>query len=179
MNNNTHTPTPSRGIRNNNPLNIRRTREVWQGASAKQTDPAFVQFDTTAHGYRAAWKLLDNYCLRFIRERRPFTLRNIIARWAPPAENDTESYIRTVVSLSKLGGNESIPRPYSAHHLDKTARLIAAMTCVENGIPLEQVDTAAIWHGYDLAFPGRRRKYAYAVSKATRDFSHWDEYWDW
>ena len=52
-----------RGLRNNNPLNIRRTADRWQGAAATQTDKSFVQFSTMAYGYRAAWKILDNYWL--------------------------------------------------------------------------------------------------------------------
>ena len=142
----------TRGLRNNNPLNIRRTADRWEGTAATQTDKSFVQFSTMAYGYRAAWKILDNYWLDFSRRRVPYTLRNIIARWAPPTENDTESYIRTVVSLSALGGNESIPRPLSAHHLDKTARLIAAMTCVENGITMDEVPRDDIDKGWLLAF---------------------------
>ena len=170
-----------RGLRNNNPLNIRRTADRWEGAAVTQTDKSFVQFSTMAYGYRAAWKILDNYWLDFSRRRVPYTLRNIIARWAPPTENDTESYIRTVVSLSALGGNESIPRPLSAHHLDKTARLIAAMTCVENGIGMDKVDMEAVWKGYDLAFPGKRhnRRHRHAMQQALEDIRHWDEYWDW
>ena len=76
-----------------------------------QTDKSFVQFQSMAYGYRAAWKVLDTYCLRFTREREAFNVRNIIARWAPPSENDSDAYIRTVVSLSGLGGYENIPRP--------------------------------------------------------------------
>ena len=39
-----------RGIRNNNPLNIRHSADRWQGARMKQTDPSFVQFKTMAYG---------------------------------------------------------------------------------------------------------------------------------
>jgi len=168
-----------RGIRNNNPLNIRHSADRWQGARSIQTDPSFVQFETMAYGYRAAWKVMDTYCLTFRRERRPFTLRNIIARWAPPTENDTDAYIRTVTRLSGLGGNESIPRPrrYKMFaELDKTARLLAAMTTVECGIPYDQVDRQAIWQGYDLAFNNNRQ----AILKQEQEtLKAQDEYWDW
>lgn len=36
----------NRGIRNNNPLNIRRSADHWQGMRDEQTDPSFVQFKT-------------------------------------------------------------------------------------------------------------------------------------
>ena len=50
-----------RGIRNNNPLNIRHSVDQWQGASEEQKDKSFVQFKTMAYGYRAAWKTLQSY----------------------------------------------------------------------------------------------------------------------
>lgn len=188
----------TRGLRNNNPLNIRHSQDQWQGAATTQTDKSFVQFESMAYGYRAAWKTLDTYNLRFRREHKPYNVRNIIDRWAPPTENDTEAYVKAVVKLSGLGGNENIPRPNryrNFERLEKTARLIAAMTCVENGIRMEQVDMEAIWKGYDLAWPGRRLKRlaeeAPLAQEATgseptdEDLKHpethsvWDEYWDW
>ena len=163
----------SRGLRNNNPLNIRHSADRWQGARINQTDKAFVQFTSMAYGYRAVWKILDTYCLTFKRERKAYNVRNIIGRWAPPTENDTDAYVRNVVKLSGLGGNENMPRPkhYRAFgEVDKLVRLIMAMTCVENGIKWEEVDKDAIWQGYDLAFPGVRKDDKNVV---------WDEYWDW
>ena len=163
----------SRGLRNNNPLNIRHSADRWQGARINQTDKAFVQFTSMAYGYRAVWKILDTYCLTFKRERKAYNVRNIIGRWAPPTENDTDAYVRDAVKLSGLGGNENMPRPkhYRAFgEVDKLVRLIMAMTCVENGIKWEEVDKEAIWQGYDLAFPGVRKDDKNVV---------WDEYWDW
>ena len=80
-----------RGLRNNNPLNIRRTAIRWIGARIEQTDKSFVQFTSMAYGYRAAWKILQSYYERFCQQGKPFTVRNIISRWAPPNENDTEA----------------------------------------------------------------------------------------
>jgi len=166
----------TRGQRNNNPLNIRHSKDKWQGAATTQTDKSFVQFESMAYGYRAAWKILDTYCLTFRRERKVYNVRNIIARWAPPSENDTEAYIRTVVKLSGLGGNENIPRPNryrNFERLEKTARLIAAMTSVECGIRWHEVDWDAIWQGYDLAWPGRRVK-GLQQEAAAREPSVWE-----
>ena len=163
-----------RGIRNNNPLNIRHSADKWQGARIAQTDKAFVQFQSMAYGYRAAWKILDTYCFRFKRERKTYNVRNIIGRWAPPTENDTDAYIRAVVKLSGLGGNENMPRPkhYRAFdEVDKLVRLIMAMTCVENGMKWEEVDREAIWKGYRLAF-------RHPVPHDDKNVV-WDEYWDW
>ena len=44
-----------RGIRNNNPLNIRRTaKDQWKGLRAQQTDASFCQFESLEFGWRAA-----------------------------------------------------------------------------------------------------------------------------
>ena len=43
-----------RGIRNNNPLNIRRTaKDQWKGLRAQQTDASFCQFESLEYGWRA------------------------------------------------------------------------------------------------------------------------------
>ena len=47
-----------RGIRNNNPLNIRRGKDQWQGLRAQQTDASFCQFESLEYGWRAAFYLL-------------------------------------------------------------------------------------------------------------------------
>ena len=142
-----------RGIRNNNPLNIRHSADRWQGAREKQTDKSFVQFKTMAYGYRAAWRTLQTYYNRFCQQSKPFTVRNIIERWAPPQENDTEAYIQSVLKLSSIGGKENLLPPANTMGYGKLSRLIAAMTVVENGIAYSQVDTEAIAQGYKLAFP--------------------------
>ena len=40
-----------RGIRNNNPLNIRRGKDQWQGLRAQQTDASFCQFESLDYGW--------------------------------------------------------------------------------------------------------------------------------
>lgn len=83
----------SRGLRNNNPLNIRLSATtVWQGEIRPSQDRSFCQFRTMAHGYRAGLKLLQNY-------RRKYgcrTIADFIRRWAPPTENNTNGYISRV-----------------------------------------------------------------------------------
>ena len=183
----------SRGMRNNNPLNIRHSADRWEGAREEQTDKSFVQFKTMAYGYRAAWKVLESYWKHFKTQRQPFTVCSIIVRWAPPSENATDTYVRTVLKLTALGGNENLPRPFMGYMLDKLARLLAAMTVVECGISYDQVDMDAIWEGYDLAFPGKRLTRAGNVrsteplilqpvplpEELEKSFHNWDEYWDW
>ena len=187
----------TRGLRNNNPLNIRHSADRWQGARIMQTDPDYVQYKDIKWGFRAAWKILDTYCLTFKKEGKAYNVKNIIGRWAPPTENDTDAYVRAVVKLSGLGGNENMPRPkhyWNFEEVDKLVRLIRAMVCVENGIKWEKVDTKDIWKGYDLAFPDARKTKdrnppssnkpldippARLPDEITRIGPHWDEYWDW
>ena len=162
----------NRGIRNNNPLNIRRSATRWQGAREEQTDKSFVQFKSMAYGYRAAWKVLQSYYEAFSRQNKPFTVRNIISRWAPPNENDTEAYIVNVLKKTSIGGKENLLPPSNVSSYGKLSRMIAAMTTIECGIPYNQVDTEAIAQGYKLAFPKNKEK-----------LEEWmegeDEYRDW
>ena len=86
-----------RGLRNCNPLNIRRTADLWQGLAERQPDPEFFTFRSMAWGYRAAFIVLRTYCHKYGLR----TVRDIIARWAPPEDgNDTENYIRKVCVLT-------------------------------------------------------------------------------
>ena len=147
------TNTP-RGIRNNNPLNIRHSPSRWQGMAVEQTDPSFVQFRSMAYGYRAACKLLQSYWQRFRKEGKPFTVRTIISRWAPPEDNnDTESYIRSVLLIGGLGGQEILFPPDNPLGYERLERLLIAMTCVESGIGTNRVENKMILEGYRMAFP--------------------------
>ncbi len=183
----------TRGIRNNNPLNIRHSADRWQGACIEQKDKSFVQFQTMAYGYRAAWKVLESYWKYFHNLPKAFSVRNIVTRWAPPAENDTENYIRTVLRLTGLGGNENFGQPSCGTNYKRLELLVRAMTTMECGVPYEEVEVKAIRQGFDLAFPGVRDvKKVQMVCKETADigvsrmpdmkgttFACWDEYADW
>lgn len=81
-----------RGLRNKNPGNIRHSRSEWLGKAATQTDDSFVQFTSMAHGIRAIYKTLRSYQ----RVHGLSSVEEIIRRWAPPSENDTQAYIRSV-----------------------------------------------------------------------------------
>ena len=69
----------ARGLRNNNPGNIRLSRTVWQGEIRPSRDRSFCQFRTMAYGYRALIKLLQNYR----RNNGCRTIADFINRWAP------------------------------------------------------------------------------------------------
>ena len=92
-----------RGLRNRNPGNIRRSAVRYKGET-ESDDAAFKTFASTAWGYRAMFVLLHTYRVR----HRIATLRGMIARWAPPSENDTGAYLRTVVRRSGVDPDAEI-----------------------------------------------------------------------
>ena len=139
-----------RGFRNKNPLNIRLGVSHWQHQARIQTDPAFVVFDEMKWGYRAAWKLMESYKLRMVDANKPYNIHNIICRWAPPNENDTQAYIKTVVKLSGIGEYQVLTPP--SLNGEQVGKILAAMTCVENGITMEQVPVGDLMAGYKLAW---------------------------
>ena len=117
--------TLPRGLRNNNPLNIIRSATKWQGMSETQTDKHFVQFKTLAYGYRAAFLLIRTY----MRKYGLLSIEQIIRRWAPPSENNTAAYIRTVSEMLGIKRDAML-------HWQNEAEMIAlvqAMAYVENG----------------------------------------------
>ena len=75
---------------NNNPLNIRfNENNQWRGQTGQNR--GFCVFSSEAYGIRAGYKILTNYIKWGVN-----TIRDIIHRWAPTSENDTEAYIRFV-----------------------------------------------------------------------------------
>ena len=132
-----------RGIRNNNPLNIRRSKDRWKGMAEAQTDGAFVQFKTLEYGWRAAFWLLTR---TYYHQYRLFTIRGIIQKWAPPHENNTRAYIDHVSRLSGIAPDEPIGIPS-----DQPARWMAlatAMAIQENGTTA--LDYFAMLRGWTL-----------------------------
>jgi hypothetical protein len=100
----TTSPLP-RGIRNFNPGNIRHAGGVrWQGQSVIQGDSAFVQFESPRWGIRAIARVLITYQDKRLAAdgSRIDSVREIIERWAPPHENDTEAYTRSVARILGL-----------------------------------------------------------------------------
>ena len=120
------------GIRNNNPLNIRRSKTSWKGeipplpieGSAGRGGP-FCAFQSMEYGLRAAFCLLRTYATKY----RLTCVKDIINRWAPPKENDTASYIRHVCMLTGFGGNQRLTEK-------DWPRLVKAMARMECGVDL-------------------------------------------
>ena len=131
--------TIPRGIRNNNPLNIR-IGNTWLGEEPEPTDPSFEQFVSMQYGVRAACVLLR----RYIRHYKRTTIPAIIAAWAPASENNTETYVAYVCRYLSI----SPDMPIKYEDKDTICRLVQAMCLVENGQPISD---DIISKGYDMA----------------------------
>ena len=132
-----------RGIRNNNPLNIRRSKDQWKGLADAQTDRAFCQFKSLEYGWRAAFYLLTR---TYYHKYRLYTIRTIIRRWAPPGENNTEAYIANVSRLTGIDPDDPIGIP-----LEKPSRWMmvgVAMAIQENGT--DSLDYFAMLRGWEM-----------------------------
>lgn len=92
----------SRGIRNNNPGNVELTSDVWVGSSGD--DGRFVTFNDSLWGIRAIGVILRSYTIR----HNLNTIEEYITRWAPPEENDTESYIKNVSNLTNIARDKQL-----------------------------------------------------------------------
>ncbi len=130
-----------RGIRNNNPGNIRRNAIEWEGMQAIQHDKDFVQFSSPKYGFRAMAKVLRSY------ERRGLvTVSQIISTYAPSTENHTANYIKFVADRLQLEPNT--PLTLSA----KLFQLVKAITVFENGVLFaDYYADSAIQEGIELA----------------------------
>lgn len=130
----------ARGIRNDNPCNIRRTKDKWQGMREKQTDKAFVQFVNRKYGYRATFVLLRNYI-----KKGTNTIGKIIARCAPSSDgNNTQSYINYVSQSSGINASHVL----RWEDKDELVEIVRSMAHVESGIV---EDRKLIEEAYDLA----------------------------
>lgn len=126
-----------RGLRNNNPGNIRRNSDVFQGEINPSRDKEFKQFKNMAYGYRAMYKILSNYYNKY----QLNTIRKMISRWAPENENNTAAYVSLVSSYSGVGSDDLI-----SFDREQMIRIVAGMSRVENGIEAVMSDVIAGWN---------------------------------
>lgn len=115
-----------RGIRNNNPGNIR-IGNKWQGLVTKyeQTDKEFDQFTDPTWGIRALAALLVNYQDKYGLR----TVRQVINRWAPPVENNTTAYTNQVAKAIGVKPDD----PLDLHRFETLRPMVEAIIRHENG----------------------------------------------
>ena len=143
--------TIPRGIRNNNPGNIRWSNDQWKGLIPKDqaNDKSFCVFRTPEYGIRAMTRILRRYTqypgIPNVGKPNIDTVREIISRWAPPNENNTEAYIQSVAKSVGVAANSPIDVFDSAIML----KLLKAIIAHENG--QQPYTDAQILAGINLA----------------------------
>lgn len=118
-------PRLPRGIRNNNPLNIRLSSNCWLGKVTPSTDGEFEQFKSVEYGIRAAFIILRTY----IQRHGVKTIKQLIERFAPANENNVIAYVTRVCVLSKT----SMGEPLSFKRRLQMCTILWAMHVVECG----------------------------------------------
>ena len=131
----------SRGLRNKNPGNIRRSAVRYEGEVRPSRDAEFKEFQSVAYGYRAMFVLLDTYRRRYNLN----TLHKILRRYAPPAENNTPAYIDFVARRTGIDADT----PLDTLSPRDMMPVVAAMSEVENGIPANWDDVEAGWRLFE------------------------------
>jgi hypothetical protein len=109
------------------------------GEKSYSTDRAFKQFESLEAGYRAMFVLLHTYRLRGYGS----TIEQMISRYAPPSENNTEAYITAVCDMTGIGADE----PLDTRSKRDMIPLVGAMSKVENGVQPDFEDVEA---GFNL-----------------------------
>ena len=91
------------------------------------------------YGVRAGLIIIRTYMQRY----HLTSIHAIVSRWAPPSENDTESYVKSVASMMKMHALQT----FDFGDRKRIVSLVAAMCKVETGISL---DNKLIESAYDL-----------------------------
>ena len=128
----------TRGERNNNPGNVRIVHGVtWLGQSDTQTDEAFVQFTDPTYGIRATVRIVRAY-----KREGLLTLSEAIDRYAPPNENNSETYVTEVCTQCGLGPDDAVdfdtimPQLVSAIIRHENGEMIYTPQQIADGIAL-------------------------------------------
>jgi hypothetical protein len=107
-------------IAENNPGNIR-YYPAFKGCVG--STKGFCKFSTLGFGYRAILTLLTTYYTKY----GLTTIRGIVSRYAPPSENNTESYINLVSRKTGFAADKVLQK-------EDLIFLIPAMVLQENSI---------------------------------------------
>jgi hypothetical protein len=112
-----------RGIRNNNPLNIKIGND-WQGERAN-TDGVFEEFVTMQFGFRAAFIILKKYIKKYGRN----TIRKIVHSWSPDGEKAESAYMSCVSQWAGIALDDVI----EFEDKESMCKIVQGMARVENG----------------------------------------------
>lgn len=147
-----------RGIRQNNPGNIRKNKTPWQGLAADQPDPEFFRFQSPEWGIRAMARILITYKDKHGIKR----LSSVIKRWAPPVENNTQAYIDHAAFVTGFAPDQNL----DLHNYAHVRPLVEAIILHENG--RQPYSAEVIDRGLEMAgiAPAKPRKLPTSQAKA-------------
>jgi hypothetical protein len=136
----------TRGVRNNNPGNIRISGDNPQGLAEEQLDPSFFTFKDPVYGIRYIARILITYQ----NKHNLRTPREIILRYAPPGDNNpTDIYAANVAAAVGV----STDTPIDVKQYAVMRPLVEAIITQENGVAwsriytTEQLDKALLMAG--------------------------------
>src|SRR5688572_6226641 len=112
----------SRGLRNNNPGNIRKSPVTYLGEIKPSQDSSFKQFETMAYGYRAMLMILNVYLKRSVNWNNNYltwkpsaqsgkidTIYKVINTWAPASDNNpTQTYVNFVSQATGIAQDKKL-----------------------------------------------------------------------
>lgn len=141
-----HTPFPvdhsqKRGVRNNNPGNIKISSSPWLGKVPveQNSDGVFEQFWEYKYGIRAMIKLIMNYIASGHN-----TVRKIITRYAPSSENPTSKYIEKISEWTGYSPDQTL-----SPTLKTFRRLIPAMARFETAPgAITESQVSSVWEEF-------------------------------
>lgn len=129
-----------RGIRNNNPLNIRISNNNWLGKDKPPRDPAFETFQTMEYGIRAAFIIIRTY----INKYKCIYLSDVIKRFAPPTENNTNKYINFVRMQTDIYQGMRL----NFDNKEQMVKLLVAMSQYETGRYMGKMIFESVYEKY-------------------------------
>lgn len=113
-----------------NPLNIRTSCHYnWNGQQGSTR--GFCNFESIVFCRRAGAYLL----MRSYRRAGVYTIADIIKRWAPPSENNTNAYIEYVSKRAGIKADSKLV--FDADY----CAVLAAMEIFEQGVPVAKRET--------------------------------------
>lgn len=124
----------------NNPANIRYTGQKWLGLCGFKN--GFCEFDHIGYGIRSLGVILRTYRSK----HHLYCIRDIITRYAPPSENNTDAYINYVCSCLCCKPD------FSLHTLSDYANLISAICQYESGFYISAHSVENILNLYEIEY---------------------------
>jgi len=134
--------TTPRGLRNNNPGNIKISDDQWKGLALPQErtpeqvgEKVFCVFREMRYGVRAMAVQLRRYGME---DRRWNTIKKIIAHYAPGSDNNDEAaYVKAVATDTGFSATDKL----DLTDRETLRKLIMGMCKVENGADAIKAET--------------------------------------